>query len=316
MPLDTNFNIDPYYDDYNEDKNFHRILFRPAVAVQARELTQLQTILQNQIERFGDNIFVQGTIIQGCNITTDASYDYVKLPDLRVDGQTVVPSEYVGLRVVSTTGSNLQAIVVNSVNGLESQNPDLHTLYVKYINSGTSGQKTFTADEQLDFYTNTNPSNTTSKSTALTVKVAPAQINAVNTNPIGQGYAFTVGEGIIYQKGFFIKVQSPITEIITKYSSSPNNVSVGFTTLETIITEAIDASLVDNASGYSNANAPGANRLKLTPTLTVANSNALPANNFLPIANWNNGNIVRLNQSTQYNVINNRRKDQKCIESL
>ena len=43
-----NFNTDPYYDDYNEDKNFHRILFKPGVAVQARELTQLQTILQNQ----------------------------------------------------------------------------------------------------------------------------------------------------------------------------------------------------------------------------------------------------------------------------
>jgi len=45
-----NFNTDPYYDDYNEDKNFHRILFKPGVAVQARELSQLQTILQDQVE--------------------------------------------------------------------------------------------------------------------------------------------------------------------------------------------------------------------------------------------------------------------------
>lgn len=304
MPLDTNFNVDPYYDDYDEAKNFHRILFRPAVAVQARELTQLQTILQNQIERFGDNIFVQGTIIQGCGITVDSSYNYIKLPDLRVDGQTVVPSDYSGLRAVSATTSNLQALVINSANGLESQNPDLHTLYVKYLNTGTGGEKTFAADEQLYFYTNTNPVNTTSQSTSLSVKVAPAQINAVNTNPVGTGYAFTVGEGIIFQKGFFIKIESPITTIISKYSSSPNNVSVGFTTQETIITEYTDSSLYDNASGYTNANAPGANRLKLTPTLTVANTNALPSNNFLSIADWNSGNMVRLNQSTQYNVIN------------
>jgi len=47
MGLDTNFNQDPYYDDFDENKNFHRVLFKPAVAVQARELTQLQTILQN-----------------------------------------------------------------------------------------------------------------------------------------------------------------------------------------------------------------------------------------------------------------------------
>jgi hypothetical protein len=304
MPLDTNFNVDPYYDDFDEAKNFHRILFRPAVAVQARELTQLQTILQNQIERFGDNIFVEGTVIQGCSISTDSSYDYVKLPDLRVDGQTVVPSDYVGLRAVSATTSNLQAIVVNSVNGLESQNPDLHTLYVKYLNTGTGGEKTFAADEQLVFYSNTNPSNTTALSTSLTVKVAPSQINSVNTNPVGTGYSFTVGEGIIFQKGFFIKVESPITAIVSKYSAAPNNLSIGFTTLETIVTEYTDASLLDNASGYSNVNAPGANRLKLTPTLTVANSDALPSNNFLSIADWNNGNLVRLRQATEYNVIN------------
>ena len=45
--------VSPYYDDFDETKNFHRILFRPGYAVQARELTQIQTIMQNQIERFG-----------------------------------------------------------------------------------------------------------------------------------------------------------------------------------------------------------------------------------------------------------------------
>ena len=58
MPqLTTNFNVDPYYDDYNEDKKYTRILFKPGVAVQARELTQMQTMLQTQISRFGDNIY-------------------------------------------------------------------------------------------------------------------------------------------------------------------------------------------------------------------------------------------------------------------
>jgi hypothetical protein len=304
MPLDTNFNVDPYYDDYDEAKNFHRVLFRPAVVVQARELTQLQSILQNQIERFGDNIFVQGTVVQGCNFSVDSNYNYVKLPDLRVDGQTVVPSDYVGLRAVSSTTSNLQAIIVNSQNGLESQNPDLHTLFLKYINSGTSNEQTFANDEQLVFYSNTDPSNTSSLVTSLSVKVAPSQINSVNTYPVGTGYAFTVGEGIVFQKGFFVKVEAPITTIISKYSSTPNNVSVGFATTETIITEYTDPSLYDNASGYTNANAPGAHRLKLTPTLVVANTDALPANNFLSLVDWQNGNPVRVNQDTQYNVIN------------
>ena len=64
--LTTNFFIDPYYDDFNESKNFHRILFKPGLAVQARELTQLQTILQNQIDRFGEHIFQEGSIVRGC----------------------------------------------------------------------------------------------------------------------------------------------------------------------------------------------------------------------------------------------------------
>ena len=55
--LQTNFNVDPYYDDFDETKNFHRILFRPGLAVQARELTQLQTILQNQVDRFAEHMF-------------------------------------------------------------------------------------------------------------------------------------------------------------------------------------------------------------------------------------------------------------------
>jgi hypothetical protein len=40
MALD--FNTEPFFDDYSEDDKFHRILFRPGYAVQARELTQLQ----------------------------------------------------------------------------------------------------------------------------------------------------------------------------------------------------------------------------------------------------------------------------------
>ena len=59
----TNFNVSPYYDDFTESKNFHRVLFRPSFSVQGRELTQLQTILQNQIERFGEHVFKDGAMV-------------------------------------------------------------------------------------------------------------------------------------------------------------------------------------------------------------------------------------------------------------
>ena len=68
MALTTNFNIDPYYDDFDDNKDFHRILYKPGYAVQSRELTQSQTILQDQIKKFGDHVFKSGSIVTGGQI--------------------------------------------------------------------------------------------------------------------------------------------------------------------------------------------------------------------------------------------------------
>ena len=44
MPINTDLNISPYFDDYNEKDDYYKVLFKPGVAVQVRELNQLQTI--------------------------------------------------------------------------------------------------------------------------------------------------------------------------------------------------------------------------------------------------------------------------------
>ena len=79
MPQKTDLNVAPYYDDFSQDKNFHRILFRPGFAVQARELTQLQSILQNQFERFGSHIFQEGDTVLPAQISTSDSYQSIQL---------------------------------------------------------------------------------------------------------------------------------------------------------------------------------------------------------------------------------------------
>ena len=81
MGINTNLNISPYHDDYDETKQYVRVLFKPARAVQARELTQLQSGLQNQIERMGNNIFQEGTIIEGVNPAVDKDISFVKIND-------------------------------------------------------------------------------------------------------------------------------------------------------------------------------------------------------------------------------------------
>jgi hypothetical protein len=101
MPSPTDFNLTPYYDDYAEGKKFHRILFRPSFAVQARELTQSQTILQNQIERLSDHIFEQGAMVIPGEISFDLNYYAVKLSSF---SSNLTPADFVGVTMTSASG--------------------------------------------------------------------------------------------------------------------------------------------------------------------------------------------------------------------
>ena len=82
----TDLNVSPYYDDFDTTDDFHRVLFRPGFAVQARELTQLQSILQNQIEKFGTHMFKEGAMV--------------------IPGQTGFTNEYYAVKLQSTFNSN------------------------------------------------------------------------------------------------------------------------------------------------------------------------------------------------------------------
>ena len=296
MPVDTNTNVSPYFNDYDSTKNFSQILFKPAVPIQARELTQLQNILQAQIERFGDSVYTQGTVVSGVNFSFDQNYFYAKLPDTNVAGALVDPSIYVG-HVAQEVSSGLRAIVINSVPGHLSQNPDLNTIYFKYLNSGTAGQTQFSNASLLQFYDSSN-----TYIANVDVTTAPSTFNSVNTNPVGSGYSFKVSSGVIFQKGEFIRVGNTLQTIISKYSNQPNNVVVGFQTLENIVTYNQDQSLLDNAAGFSNYNAPGADRLQLIPTLVTSNANAI-SNNFFTLVEWEGGNIVKSNQLASYSEL-------------
>ena len=156
MALETNLNVSPYFDDFSQEKDFYKILFQPGVAVQARELNQLQTILQQQIEKFGDNVFRRGTIIEGCSITTNERVPYVKINDLTTDGLQVDVNLYNNLSVKNS--ANLVAHIVKTTSGLQSTAPDLNTLFVTYTNSGDNFETdTFSAGENLTVFSKSYP---------------------------------------------------------------------------------------------------------------------------------------------------------------
>ena len=139
MSIETNLNVSPYFDDYDEAKEFYRVLFRPGVSVQVRELNQLQSIFQNQIERFGNHVFKNGTIVSGVNFQYVPYYPYVKIKDVNSLNQPVDVRTYSKLWVKNS--ANLIAKVINYQLGVESRDPDLNTLYLRYLNSGDTRDK-------------------------------------------------------------------------------------------------------------------------------------------------------------------------------
>lgn len=466
MPINTDLNVSPYFDDYDQKDDYYKILFKPGVAVQVRELNQLQTILQKQIERFGDNIYKRGTIIDGCNFIFHNPLAYVKINDLETDGTPVNVSAFKGFLVKNS--ANLVAQIVETATGFEATSPDLNTLFVKYLNHGSTGSSTkFDVNQILTVYdpalsifdldvvtkssgfSNTDipvflsaitvqnstggqsfvnatgqactfsvgevitqditgaraeirQVNATANVDNLVLKIRPlaselrvgntdswtfiegyqfrsssskitanlsssigsgaqgsiitditggvtsfivtrggrgyyvepyisVKYNMANNSPsanslidalnvtsknylakitvnnsvssVGNGYGFSVSDGIIYQKGYFSRVSEDFI-VVEKYSSSTNNV-VGFDTLEEIIDYRTDMSLYDNATGTFNVNAPGANRLKLTPTLTVLTKEEADANDtFFSIVEFSEGKPYKQNKTTQFNTIN------------
>ncbi|CAB5221291.1 Domain of unknown function DUF4815 [uncultured Caudovirales phage] len=317
--LKTNFNVAPFYDDYDEDKQYYRILFRPGTAVQARELTQLQTILQRQISRFGNSIYKDGSIIEGCNFTTFPRMAQVKFKDSNTN---TLDFSYISADFFSTGGysnsvllvsntTDLRATVFKAFDGAESVvdlgYADTNRAYVIYINTGNNGATSFsTASEQIDVY-NSAQDKSGSLSVANRLGVVYTLSSNATVNALGRGYGMHVGAGVIYQKGFFQKTL-PQNFIIREHSSNAAGIRVGFDTNEYIVKPTTDISLYDNSIGSTNYSAPGAYRLKLSPVpvyYDAGNTSVTVPANFLPVVEFDGGDgrIVELAKDPQLSIL-------------
>ena len=241
----TNFNVSPYYDDYDEDKAFLRVLFRPGYAVQGRELTQLQTILQKQSSRLGDHIFKDGSKVLGGELTLDTEVSYLKLSSS--DTASTFADGVISDTSVTVGAGTTRAQVVATVNAVGSDAP---TLILKFL-SGTA----FSAGSTIYLEGST--------STTATVSA---------TTPAGDSSIVSINRGVYFVNGFFVLVL-PQTLILEKYSNTPTY-RIGLTTTEAIIDSSSDTSLLDPASGTTNANAQGATRFKITLTLAKKETSA------------------------------------------
>jgi hypothetical protein len=123
------------------------------------------------------------------------------------------------------------------------------------------------------------------------------------SNHVGDSFGIESAVGIVYQKGHFLYAKPQIT-ILSKYSNIPDGIAVGYEVKETLVTSLTDGSLYDNSIGTPNQNAPGANRLKLEPVLTVKTAEEAQADStFFTLARYINGVAVQVRDVSQYNVI-------------
>lgn len=302
--LDTDFNQAPYWADYAANSEQYNVLFKPGVPVQARELNNLQFGLQYQIGSFSNNIFTSGSIISGCNINLDPNLAYVKLNDNYANGAAATVSDFVGLTAVSNSG--LTASVFSANQGFLAQAPFLNTLFVKYLNTGYVANTSNLSQNVAVSTFQQNETITIFNSGNVAIGVIQVANNAVSgaSATVGSSYAVAVDAGQIFQKGLALTVNKQ-NLVVSAYDNQPNGISVGFTSPETILTAFQDPLLNDNAQGAPNYAAPGADRLIITPTLTVVNS-AISNSDFFSIIDFFAGQASIINQDTSFNVIGDR----------
>jgi len=296
MPQNINLNVSPYFDDFNESKNYQRVLFKPGTPIQARELTTLQSILQNQVEKFGKHFFKEGSMVIPGQIAFDQYYTCVQIDETHL-GLPV--SSYISSLVGKTIKGEISGVtakVENYITNTQSEKGN-YTLYIKYQSSSDVNfdTKTFVDGENLlslediDYGVSTIRTNSSFATTII-------------SNSTSVGSAAKITEGVYFIRGFFVTV-SPQTVILDQYSNAPSY-RVGLLINEEIaVATNSNPDLFDNAKGFSNFAAPGADRLKISTTLIKKELNDFNDEDFVELLRTEKGVLQKFVSNSQYNLI-------------
>jgi len=286
MPI--NFNIEPYYDDFDETKKFLRLLFRPGYPVQARELTQVQSLLQSQISKQAEHLFKQGAMVIPGQVSFEDDFKFVKLQSI-YNGTDVnrYIEEVVGKEIVGNS-TGIRAFVVHVEKQTETDPP---TLYVRYTTSGVlsdgevTESKTFRDNEIL----------------LCEDLPVPREFTTQVSQSTGIGTGASIESGVYYIDKFFVIVDAQkIT--LDKYTENPSY-RVGLNIVETIVIPEDDESLLDNAQNTSNFNAPGSHRYKVELILSKRSLDSEDDKNFVELLRIEAGKIIYKTRTTDYSIL-------------
>jgi hypothetical protein len=260
--MTTNLNISPYYDDHSTTSGYHQILFKPGLSVQARELTQIQSILRDQIAKFGSHIFKHGSVVIPGNSTSDLTVCFVKLQTTAYDVLSLI-----GKDITSAT-SGLRGYIRTAIAAVGAEPA---TLYISYYNSGSLGEKVFSNNE------------------SLTVGGVVTTFTTATTGAVGGAALAFVNRGVFFVNGTFVGVE-PQTVILGNTDLPSCHVLLKIT--ESIVNSDIDSTLLDPAQGSYNYAAPGADRLKITLTLVSLPLGSALTEDYVELMRYEEGNLL------------------------
>ena len=293
MSQETNLNVAPYFDDFDPKKDYYKVLFKPGYPVQARELTSLQSILQNQVEKFGQHFFKEGAKVIPGNTTYSTNYHCILLENSYLG---IPLADYIDQLVgaeITGQDSGVSAYVDNYILSSESTRNQV-TLYINYSGSGTDNQESVFRDGEL-------------LSADLTISTANTLISdgtpfasTILQDSRAIGSAFFVREGVYFGKGTFLNV-SEQKLILDQYTNTPSY-RIGLEIEETIVNSDLDPLLTDNSAGFNNFGAPGADRLKIVTSLVKKELTDTDDDNFVEIASTING-ALKEKQTSDYSRI-------------
>ena len=282
MPQNTNLNSSPYFDDFNELKNYQRVLFKPGLPVQSRELTTLQSILQNQVEKFGKHFFKEGSVVIPGQIAYDSEYTCVQIDDAHLGiPVSVYLDNLIGKKIRGET-SGVTAKVETYITNRESVK-GAFTLYIKYQSSSDTdfSRKTFADGENLLLEEDMTYS-------LSSIRAGASFATTIISNSTAIGSAAKIATGVYFIRGFFVTVDNS-TVLLDQYGDTPSY-RVGLLVREELVTaSSSDNDLYDNARGFSNFAAPGADRFKLSTTLIKKSLTDLNDENFVELMRIENG---------------------------
>ena len=289
MPQETNLNVSPYFDDFDPNKDYYRVLFKPGYPIQARELTTLQSILQNQIEKFGQHFFKEGAKVIPGNIAYNNIYYALE-----------ITNEYLGIslsqylpqlvdRKITGRISGVTAVVKNYLRADQSERGNA-TLYISFIGSSTvDNENTVFLDGEL-----LTLDQTVSFGGRIISAGEPFGATiAANCNSVAS--AFSITNGVYFAKGQFVAVKDE-TILLDQYSKFPSY-RIGLLLREEIVNADQDPTLNDNSRGFNNFSAPGADRLKISARLHKKSLDDFEDNDFVELATVVNGVLRSLSKN-------------------